>query len=93
MELIDFLQVLTEQKQVRILVNLLKLTSIKCPHQKRLQRIESSRQLDLFSELSLGLTEDEAEEEANVVSEGIGQYMPLLQPSGSGEKSANNSVR
>ena len=37
--------------------------------------------MDLFSELSLGVSDNEADEEANIVSEGISQYSSLLEPS------------
>ncbi|KAJ6572002.1 hypothetical protein B0H19DRAFT_1132151 [Mycena capillaripes] len=51
---------------------------------RRAQRVDSSRQLDLFADLNLGQSdEDEDAEDPGIVRMGVASYAPLLPPSGS----------
>ncbi|KAJ7033189.1 hypothetical protein C8F04DRAFT_1105436 [Mycena alexandri] len=60
---------------------------------KRAQRVDSSRQLDLFADLSLGQSDDEAEaEDPGVVRMGIASYAPLLPPSTSESKTSASNI-
>ncbi|KAJ7885109.1 hypothetical protein B0H14DRAFT_2699728 [Mycena olivaceomarginata] len=55
---------------------------------KRAQRVDSSRQLDLFADLNLGQSDDEEGAEGpDIVRGGVASYAPLLPPS-SGEAPA-----
>ncbi|KAJ7723415.1 hypothetical protein B0H16DRAFT_1223220, partial [Mycena metata] len=58
--------------------------------QKRAQRVDLSRQLDLFADLSLRQTDDEPDaEDGGIVRMGIASYAPLL-PSSASEPSTSD---
>jgi hypothetical protein len=62
--------------------------------QRRAQRMESARQLDLFADLNLGKSDEEedadAQEDPGVVRMGIASYAPLL-PSSASESPASDT--
>ncbi|KAJ7931192.1 hypothetical protein B0H13DRAFT_1594531 [Mycena leptocephala] len=62
--------------------------------QRRAQRVESARQLDLFADLNLGKSDEEedadAQEDPGVVRMGIASYAPLL-PSSASESPASDT--
>lgn len=49
-------------------------------HQRRAERIDSSRQLDFFADLTLGPSDEEGDDAEDVVREGISQFASLLPP-------------
>ncbi|KAF8217803.1 hypothetical protein K438DRAFT_1795674 [Mycena galopus ATCC 62051] len=61
---------------------------------KRAQRVDSSRQLDLFADLNLGQSDDEeGAEDPGIVRIGISSYAPLLPPSASAAEAPAADVR
>ena len=62
------------------------LTSPSPVSQRRAERIDSTRQLDILADLSLGRSDDEADEDddangqPDIVREGVGQFATMLPP-------------
>jgi snurportin-1 len=58
---------------------------IKFLKQRRLQKVDSSRQLDFFANLHLGQSDDEdddGQDVANIPHQGVASFASLLEPSG-----------
>ncbi|EIW56034.1 uncharacterized protein TRAVEDRAFT_171933 [Trametes versicolor FP-101664 SS1] len=55
---------------------------------RRAERIDSSRQLDFFADLTLGPSDEEGDDTEDVVREGISQFASLLPPPASADASS-----